>query len=90
MLFRDPKKLQIDVGGVPQSLGTRGDQGKRSETLRGGLETGQGGRDRLCAGALAASLDVESESGQVLGPELRPSMLKSQGALSVRSAICEE
>lgn len=37
-----------DVGGVPQSLGTRGDQGKRSETLREAF--GQGGQDRRCAG----------------------------------------
>lgn len=60
---------------MPQSTETRGDQGKRSETLRGGLVTGQGGRDRRCAGALAASLDVELESGQVLDPKLGPAML---------------
>lgn len=36
-------------------------------------------RDRQCAGALAANLDLELESGQVLGPMLRPAMLGSQG-----------
>lgn len=57
------------------------------------METGQGGQDRRCAGALAASLDVKLESGQVLGPKLRATMLGSQGALNVRSvrrAIREE
>lgn len=55
------------------------------------METGQGGcgRDRQCAGALAASLDVELESGQVLGSMLRPAMLGSQG-VSGDGEICEE
>lgn len=64
-----------DIGGMSQSIETRGDRGKRSETLRGGLETGPGGQGRRCAGARAASLDVELESGQVLGPKLGPVML---------------
>lgn len=55
--------------------------GRRNENLRRVSETDQGGcvRDRQRAGALVANLDVKLESGQVLGPMVRPAMLGSRG-----------